>query len=357
MAIHFHPLTVTNIYKETPGCSIATFKVPDALKDTFAYAHGQSITLKTVIDGQEIRRSYSICSAPFENTLSVAVKNVAGGKFSNYVNTILQTGDTLEVLPPTGNFNTPVHAANKKNYLAIAAGSGITPVISIIKTVLAAEQQSTFTLVYGNQSRASIIFFEALANLKNKYLQRFTIIHILSREQTESPVNFGRINAVKLAELQKVIPYSKMDDTFICGPQQMLFCAKDFLTGLGIDKSKIHFELFNIPGSQQPAAPVAITATEGEKSAISIRLDGRTFNFDLAFNNESILDAALKHGADLPYACKGGVCCTCRAQLVQGEVKMDVNYALEKEELAKGFILTCQSHPLTSKVVIDFDTR
>lgn len=357
MAIHFHLLTVTNIYKETPGCSIATFNVPYALKDTFAYAHGQSITLKKVIDGQEVRRSYSICSAPFENTLSVAVKNVAGGKFSNYVNTILQAGDTLEVLPPTGNFNTPVHAANKKNYLAIAAGSGITPVISIIKTVLAAEQQSTFTLVYGNQSRASIIFFEALASLKNKYLQRLTIIHILSREQTESPVNFGRINAVKLAELQKVIPYSKMDDTFICGPQQMLFCAKDFLAGLGIDKSKIHFELFNIPGSQQPAAPVAITATEGEKSAISIRLDGRTFNFDLAFNNESILDAALKHGADLPYACKGGVCCTCRAQLVQGEVKMDVNYALEKEELAKGFILTCQSHPLTSRVVIDFDTR
>lgn len=358
MAIHFHPLTVAHIYKETPDCSIVTFGVPAALKDEFDFTQGQNITLKKIIDGQEVRRSYSICTAPFENRLSVAVKNVTGGKFSNYINMNLQVGDTIEVLPPTGNFNTPVSAANKKNYLAIAAGSGITPIISIIKTVLAIEQESTFTLVYGNQSRASIIFFEALAGLKNLYLQRFNIIHILSRENTEAPVNSGRIDADKLAGLQQVISYKKMDDTFICGPQQMLFCAKVFLEGLGIDKNKIHFELFITPGSQQTAvAPITVAVNEGEKSAISIQLDGRTFNFDLAFNSESILDAALKHGADLPYACKGGVCCTCRAQLIEGNIKMDVNYALGKEELAKGFILTCQSHPLTSKVVIDFDTR
>lgn len=358
MAAHFHPLTVKSVYKETSDCVIICFDIPQSLQEMFMYAHGQNITLKKNIDGEELRRSYSICSAPHENRLCVAVKRVEAGKFSTYVNAHLQQGDTIEVLPPTGRFNTPLNAGNKKHYLAFAAGSGITPIISIIKTSLATEPASSFTLVYGNRGRGSIIFFEELAGLKNKYIERFNFINILSREKTGASVNFGRINADKLGELQKMVDYKTMDEIFICGPQEMLFSLKQFLASQDVDEKKIHFELFNTPGSIQPVnSPSAIAENTGAISKVTIQLDGRSFDFDLAFNSESILDAALKQGADLPYACKGGVCCTCRARLTEGEVKMDANYALEAEELTKGFILTCQSHPLTEKVVIDFDSR
>ncbi len=358
MAVHFHPLTIKKVYKETPDCVIITFDIPGALKDLFQYAHGQNVTLKKNIDGEEIRRSYSICSAPFENRLSVAVKKAATGKFSTYANAHFKKGDIIDVLPPTGSFNTPLKTDNKKNYLAFAAGSGITPIISIIKTTLTTEPASSFTLVFGNRSRGSIIFFEELAGLKNNYVERFNFINILSREKTEAAINFGRINSKKLVELQKLVDFKSMDETFICGPEEMLFAVKEFLEKEGVDQKKIHFELFTTPDSKI-AGPAHSIPTEntGPKSKITIQLDGRSFDFDLAFNSESILDAALNQGADLPYACKGGVCSTCRAKLTEGEVKMDVNYALEAEELAKGFILTCQSHPLTEKVVIDFDSR
>ncbi|MEP7107809.1 MAG: 1,2-phenylacetyl-CoA epoxidase subunit PaaE [Ferruginibacter sp.] len=358
MAVHFHPLRVKNVHKETDDCVIITFDIPESLKVLFHYVHGQNITLKKNIDGEEIRRSYSICSAPFENKLSVAVKKVERGKFSTFANTRLQKGDILEVLPPTGKFNTPLKAGNEKNYLAFAVGSGITPIISIIKTTLDSEPSSGFTLVYGNRSRGSIIFIEELAGLKNKYPDRFNFINILSRENTEAPINFGRIDSEKLAELEKLVDYTLMDETFICGPQKMLFSVKSFLGERGVAPNKIHFELFNTPGSvpdeREQSTPAENRVT---KSKITIHSDGRRFDFWLAFNGESILDAALKQGVDLPYACKGGVCCTCRAQLIEGDVKMDVNYALEAEELARGSILTCQSHPLTAGVVVDFDSR
>lgn len=358
MAVHFHPLKVSRVFKETPDCVIITFEIPGSLKDLFKYAHGQNITLKKMIDGVEIRRSYSICSAPFENRLSVAVKNVGYGKFSTYANAHLQAGDLIDVLPPTGSFNTPLMTGNKKNYLAFAAGSGITPIISIIKTTLDTEPAGSFTLVYGNRSRGSIIFFEELAGLKNKYIERLNFINILSREKTEASINFGRIDSAKLTELQNLVDYKSMDEIFICGPQEMLFTVKEFLEKQEIDQRKIHFELFTTPGSNRSdSSPSPQVENAGTKSKITIKLDGRSVDFELAFNSESILDAALKQGADLPYACKGGVCCTCRAKLTEGKVKMDVNYALEGEELANGFILTCQSHPLTQKVVIDFDSR
>jgi len=358
MAVHFHPLAVKHLQKETADCVIITFEIPESQMALFQFDPGQNITIKKNIDGTEIRRSYSICAAPFENKLCVAVKKIEGGVFSSYANNQLMEGDVLDVMPPTGNFNTTLNSSNKKNYLAFAAGSGITPILSIIKTTLATEIESSFTLVYGNRFRSSILFFEALAGLKNKYTERFNLIHVLSREKSVSPVNFGRITTTKLIELQKVIDYKCMDETFICGPQEMLFDIKQFLEVKGVDQQNIHFELFTTPLNKEAVKlQSAGSGVETAKSKISIQLDGRIFNFELAFNGESILDAALAQGADLPYACKGGVCCTCRAVLTEGKVKMDANYALEKDELAKGFILTCQSHPLTATVAINFDSR
>jgi ring-1,2-phenylacetyl-CoA epoxidase subunit PaaE len=356
--IHFHKLTVKEVRKETAACVSIAFDVPEALAAGFAFEQGQNITLKTMIDGEEIRRSYSVCTAPFENELRVAVKKVEQGKFSTFANEQLKKGDVLEVLPPTGKFNTALSSSNKKNYLAIAAGSGITPIISIIKTTLHTEPQSSFTLVYGNRSRSSIIFFEELAGLKNKYPQRFTLINILSREKTDAAVNFGRINTDKLQALGKAVNYAAMDEVFICGPEELVFCTKDFLEQQGFDKTKIHFELFAAPGQKNAAAKTRTEAKDsGPKSRITVKVDERSFDFDLGFDSDSILDAAMKQGADLPFACKGGVCCTCKAKLMEGEVEMEVNYGLEHEEVEQGFILTCQARPITEKVVVDFDIK
>ncbi len=357
MAVHFHSLKVKNIKRETQDCVSIAFEVRPELQEQFQFIHGQNITIKAIIDGEELRRSYSICSAPFEKELKVAVKKVDGGKFSAYANEYLKAGDLLQVMPPTGKFNTILDTENKKQYLAFAAGSGITPIISIIKTILKTEPGSSFTLVYSNQSRSSIIFFEELEGLKNKYLQRFNFIHLLSREKTDAPINFGRISTEKLKALSSLLNYKNTDEFFICGPEEMIFCVKDFLVASGIETTKIHFELFTVPGQKSVAIQNKINIDSGLKSAISIKLDGRTIEFDLAFDSDCILDAALKQGADLPFACKGGVCATCRARLLEGEVSMKVNYALEPEEVAKGFILTCQSQPLTKKVLIDFDIK
>jgi ring-1,2-phenylacetyl-CoA epoxidase subunit PaaE len=359
MAVHFHKLKVKDVRQETPDCVSIAFIVPAAIKKDFEFEQGQNITVKKNIDGEEIRRSYSICSAPFEDELRVAVKKVDCGKFSLYANNSLKAGDELDVLPPTGKFNTVLKKENNKRYVAFVAGSGITPVISIIKTTLQTEPQSRFTLVFGNRGRSSIIFFEELEGLKNKYLDRFNFINILSRERTDAPINSGRIDAAKLSDLQKLIDYKNTDEFFICGPEEMIFCVKDFLEQRGIDKKKIHFELFTTPGqTKRSAVSREFTGKDNNStSKITVKLDGRSFDFDLGFNNDSILDAALKQGADLPFACKGGVCCTCKAKLISGEVEMDVNWGLEQEEVDEGFILTCQSHPKTETVVVDFDIK
>lgn len=360
MAVHFHPLKVKLVKKETPDCVSIAFDIPEALQKDFLFSQGQNITIKKDFDGEEVRRSYSICAAPFENELKVAVKKVDGGKFSCFANDDLQAGDILEILPPTGKFNTKLDVTNSKEYVAFVAGSGITPVISIIKTTLRTEPNSNFTLVFGNRSRGSIIFFEELEGLKNKYLRRFNFINVLSREKTDAPLNFGRIDEAKLADLSKLIKYEAVDEYFICGPEEMIFCVKDFLEKKQVDKKKIHFELFTTPGQKKPVAGSRQLAVgnEGPKSKITVKLDGRSFDFDLSLNSDaSILDAALQQGADLPFACKGGVCCTCKARLLEGEVEMDVNWGLEHEEIEQGFILTCQSHPTTEKVVVDFDIK
>ncbi|MGZ3880876.1 MAG: 1,2-phenylacetyl-CoA epoxidase subunit PaaE [Flavisolibacter sp.] len=357
--IHFHSLRVRKVEKETDDCVSIEFDVPEELKETFRFKQGQNLTIKKAFNGEEVRRNYSICTSPFENKLKMAVKKADGGLFSTWANEELKAGDYLEVLPPTGKFYTEVDPFQKKNYVAFAAGSGITPIISIIKTTLRTEPDSEFTLVYGNRTKNSIIFKEEIESLKDKFIDRFRVYHILSRELTEAEINNGRIDVAKLELLfNKVIDMQRCDEFFICGPEEMIFCIKGYLEARGVANNKIHFELFTVPGQAKTEARTeTMQMDEGPKARVSVKLDGIVFDFDLNYESESVLDAALKQGADLPYACKGGVCTTCKAKLVEGEVKMDVNWGLEPDEVAKGFILTCQSHPVTSKVVVDFDTR
>ncbi len=357
MAAHFHSLKIKEVKKETADCVSLLFDIPTSLKSEFIFTQGQNIVLRKTINGVDVRRNYSICSSPLENELRVAVKKVDDGLFSCYANEQLQAGDEIDVLTPTGKFYTSLNHKNKKNYLAFTAGSGITPIISIIKTTLAIEADSAFTLVYGNKNSRSIIFFEELEAIKNKYINRFTFINILSREKMESSINFGRIDETKLVALNKLIKYNEQDETFICGPEEMIFCIKDYLEKNGVDKSNIHFELFTT-ASKIKKEKTATTTASTAKSIISVKSDGRSFDIQIPFNSDNtILDAALEHGMDLPYACKGGMCCTCKAKLLEGEIEMDVNWGLEHDEIEQGFILTCQSHPKTEKVIIDFDIK
>ncbi len=358
MAAHFHLLKIKKVILETADSVSIIFEIPENIAPEFLYNEGQNITLKALVNGEELRRSYSLCTAPFENEIKVAVKSAFAGKFSRFAQT-LKAGDVLEVLPPVGKFN----ARLKKdfgNYLAIAAGSGITPVLSILKHTIHQQPHCSFTLIYGNKSRASIMFFEELEALKNKYMSRFNLVHILSREKTEASLNYGRINPEKLKELNPMVGFSKFDSVYICGPEEMIFSTVEFLEKTGLDKNKLHFELFTTPEQKQNGKTLAKTNVHDAtkpKSNITVKVDGRSFSFDLSTKGKSILEAALAQGADLPFACKGGVCSTCKAKLVSGKVNMDVNYALEPEEVEQGFILTCQSHPTTQNVVVDYDVK
>lgn len=347
---------------ETPECVSIALEVPRELEAEFKFIQGQNITVKRMIGGEEIRRSYSICSSPLDQELRVAVKKAEYGKFSTLAME-LQKGEILDVLPPTGAFYTLLDPANKKNYTAFAAGSGITPLLSIIKTTLATEPASRFTLIYGNRSRHSIIFREELEGLKNRYMDRFSLFHVLSREETDAPVNAGRIDAAKCRELNgKLLDIAGSDEFFLCGPQEMIFTVRDFLEKEGVPADNIHFELFTTPAAPGPLSREipgqrsgGVPASQEQTSEVMVKADGRNFSFTLAYSGESVLDAALGQGADLPYSCKGGVCSTCRARLLQGAVEMDANYALEKDELEAGYILTCQSHPRTPTVMISYD--
>lgn len=360
---HFHTLKVKEVRPETNDCVSVSFEIPDALQETFNFLPGQYLTLRTNIDGTEIRRSYSICAAPGDDELRVAVKKVDEGKFSGYVNGHLKAGDELDVMPPLGKF-TPRNAEKiAKKYLAFAAGSGITPIIGIMKSVLKHEPGSEFTLIYGNKNRGSIIFKESIEALKNKHMDRLRVYHIFTRETMDTPLFNGRINTEKAkAFCQTLVDAKSMDEIFICGPEDMILGLRDyFIEEQQIEAHKVHFELFSSP--DQPKS--VHKAWEDKKqqidptkvSQVTVKLDGAAFEMNLAYGGENILDAALQQGADLPYACKGGVCSTCKAKLISGEVDMEVNYALEPDELAANFILTCQSHPRTEKVVVDFDVK
>lgn len=354
----FESVIVKEVRRETADCVSIAFDIPTALENIFTYHQGQYITIKTSINGEEIRRSYSICSSPLDKELRIAVKKVPGGIFSTWANESLQKGASLELMPPMGKFFTELDVNAKRQYVAFASGSGITPILSIIKTTLLTEPSSQFTLVYGNRNRHSIIFKEALESLKNKFMGRFSIIYILSREKTDAAIHFGRIDEEKFQQLCKnIISPTTIDHYFLCGPEEMIFSVKKGLEDSGVDHQKIHFELFTTGASVKKTSNAQISTKQEIKSCITIKQDGITFEFELGFEGESILDAALKNGADLPFACKGGVCCTCKAKLIEGEVDMDVNYGLEQEEIEHGFVLTCQSHPRTENVFIDFDVK
>ena len=363
MATHFRTLKIEDVRRETAECVSVAFAVPADLRDEFRYSQGQNITLRVMMGGEEVRRSYSICSSPLEGELRVAIKKVSGGVFSTWANEVLAPGHELDVLPPSGRFFTELKPGNRKRYLAFAAGSGITPVISLIKTALAVEPGSSFTLVYGNRNRLSILFREELEALKNRYIERFSFYHILSREVMDIPLYQGRIDPRKCAELSgRLIDPGSADEVFLCGPEEMIFSVKDWLEGQGLERKKIHFELFHTldggAGSRRSFLPESSREEKQDRvSRVTVRLDGISHSFNLPFEGSSVLEAALMEGVDLPFACKGGVCSTCRAKLLEGKVEMDANYALEADELEAGFILTCQSHPRAEQVVVDFDSK
>ena len=357
MSTKFYPLKVKKINRETNDCISISFDVPQEYAEQFKYKQGQYLTFKTEIDGQEVRRSYSLCSSPLDNVWRVAIKQVPSGLFSSYAGKALKPGDTIEVMPPNGKFYRELGMDQAQNYMAFAAGSGITPILSIIETTLRTEPRSSFTLVYGNRNRNSIIFKEELEAFKNKFMDRFRLYHILSREKTDAILNHGRIDGKKCAYIfDKLVDRASIDAFFLCGPEEMIFDVRDYLVAQQTDIKKIHFELFTSAKKQvTQAISVASETNDAPMSRITVKLDGVESTFDLAYNGEAILDAALHEGADLPFACKGGVCCTCKAKLIEGEIYMEVNYGLEPEEVEAGYILTCQSHPKTPVVKVDFD--
>jgi ring-1,2-phenylacetyl-CoA epoxidase subunit PaaE len=359
--LKFYSLKVKDVRPETADCVSVSLEVPAELSDKFQFAPGQYLTFRQHFNDAEVRRSYSICTSPKDGELRVAIKKVEEGKFSTYAHGALKAGDVLDVMPPMGKFTPRQSDATHKEYVAFAAGSGITPIMSIMKTVLENEPNSNFTLVYGNRSKNSIIFREAIEALKNKYMLRLRIYHILSREYMDIPLFSCRIDGAKCAEFCKtLIDIKNTDEAFICGPEEMILSVRQQLIDLGMPTANVHIELFTSPDQPKASHEKWVSGHKNEggpKSKVSITLDGVTFNMEVGFNDESILDAALKNGADLPYACKGGVCCTCRAKVLEGEVEMEVNYALDQHEIQQGYVLTCQSHPRTERVVIDFDAR
>ncbi len=353
----FYPIQVSEVHKETKDCTAITFDIPEELQEIFSYKQGQHLTLKTLIEGDEIRRSYSLCSSPLENKWQVAVKRINGGIFSNFANDKLNAGDVLEIMPPVGNFFVEADPSNTKNYIVFAAGSGITPILSIIKTHLASEPNSTFKLFYLNRNVKSIIFKEEIEALRNTYFGRFEIFYFLTKEQRDIPLLNGRFTSEKIKELtSKVINVSEVDECFVCGPEEMIFLICDELVNAGLSKDKIHYELFFSGVTEEDKKKAAeVVEHKFEGTEVTIIDGGKEFHFAMDDDYDNILDGALAAGADLPFACKGGVCSTCKCKVLDGAVEMKKNYALEEDEVAKGLVLSCQAVPTTEKVVVDFD--
>jgi len=355
----FHTLKIKHIARETPDCVRLTLDVPTELREAFHFTQGQYLTFRRVHHGQELRRSYSLCSSPLDGEWQVAIKKVPEGRFSSLAVEGLRAGEELEVMPPAGHFYTALHPAQAKHYVAFAAGSGITPIFSIIKTVLLTEPGSRVTLVYGNRGRNSIILKEALEALKNKFLHRLSVYHVLSREQGEADLLFGRIDEQKARQfLEKVVPAHQLDECFICGPEDMVNGVRAALTGAGVAPEHIHFELFGSASAGQAGAArtkLPPAGADDKKSLVTLKLDGGARRLEMSYYGNTILDAALESGIDAPYSCKNGMCSTCLARVTAGRVEMDVNYSLSAAEVAKGYVLTCQARPVTEQVTVDFD--
>lgn len=355
MTPRFHPLKVAEIRQETPDAVSLRFDVPTELADDYRFVQGQHLTLKASLNGEEVRRSYSICAGVDDGELRVAIKKVPGGRFSNWANSQIQVGDLIEVMTPEGRFHTPLDASASRHYVAFAAGSGITPVLSLIKTTLKAEPDSRFTLIYSNRRQSSVMFGETLEDIKNRYLSRFVMYNLFSREEQEVDLFNGRLDQARVqAFLETLVPADTVDAAFICGPGQMIDEVEAGLLAAGLAPGQIHLERFGVP----EAGPAHhVEAGDAPHARLTIIADGLKREMDYRAEDRSILDVALAAGMDLPYSCKGGVCCTCRARVVEGRVRMDKNYTLEQPDIDAGFVLTCQAHPLTERVVISFDER
>ncbi len=356
--VRFYPLTVTDVRRETRD-SVVLSLAPQGEDDTaFDFVPGQYLTFRKTVEGEELRRSYSICTGRQDGCLRVGIKKVPGGLFSTWANDALAPGETLEAMAPMGSFHAPLDPGQARHHLFFAAGSGITPVLGLIKTTLAEETQSRVTLVYGNRSSSSIMFREELEDLKNLNLGRFTLLHVLSRESQEIDLFNGRIDGEKCRQLFRYwIDPKDVDLAFICGPQSMMTAVSEALREAGLEETQIKFELFASAQQRRPARQQEAErpAAEAERCRAEVQLDGLTRSFDMPKGEISVLDAAMAEGLDVPYACKGGVCSTCRAMLVEGEVDMDANFALEDYEVRRGYILTCQSYPATDRIVVDYD--
>jgi len=352
----FHKLSVASVEPETRDAVAITFAVPEALAEPFRFAAGQHLTLRADIEGQDVRRSYSICSGVEDGKLRIAVKRNPGGVFSAWANEMLKAGDALDVLPPLGHFNVPLAAGNRKHYAAFAAGSGITPLLSIVKTTLAAEPQSRFTLFYGNRASGTVMFKEELAALKDTYLTRFNLVHVLSREAQDIELLHGRIDRAKAdALLTHWLDLDHVDAVFVCGPDGMMQAVAEALKARDYPDAKVKIERFATSIPRHEHRPAKVAEPGHTECEVTVVLEGVTRTFALEKGKENILDAGLKAGIELPYSCKSGVCSTCRAKLTAGEVDMDVNFALEDYEVARGFVLTCQSYPVTHRVAVDYD--
>ena len=355
MTPRFHTLRIAEVRRETAEAVSLEFEVPHALAPEYAFVQGQHITLRTRIDGAEVRRSYSICAGVDDGRLRVAIKRVPGGRFSTWANTELRPGTTLDVLTPDGRFHTALDSNHLKHYAAFAAGAGITPILSLIKTTLAREPRSRFTLLYGNRRQSSVLFHEELEDLKDRYLSRFTLYNLFSREQQEIDLFNGGLDGAKFkAFADTLLPADTIDEAFVCGPGAMIDEIETALQACGLPRTHIHAERFGVPNivAEHHAEP-----GDPPQAIVTLILDGVRRELEFRRTDPSILDAALQAGFDLPFACKSGVCCTCRAKLLSGKVRMDKNYGLDPRDLAAGYVLTCQAHPLTDRVVVSYDDR
>ncbi len=350
----FHVLTVAEVKAETADSVSVSFAVKPEQRDLFRFRAGQYLTLKTVINGEEIRRSYSLCTSPKSGMLRVAIKRVENGIFSTWATQSLQKGDALEVMPPMGNFVFDPNPERRAHYVGFAAGSGITPILSLLTTVMESEPNSTFALYYGNRATGTILFKNALEDLKDQYLGRLEVHHVLSREDQGAESLKGRIDGERVKTFAARFPaLREAQAVYLCGPEPMIHEVSAALVEEGIAQSKIHFELFTASTPILPTQEKA-KSTPGVRTQATIILDHEETHFDMS-SKEFILDAALDAGADVPYACKGAVCCTCRAKVLEGEVEMAMNYSLTDQELADGYVLTCQAMPRSPKVVVSYD--
>lgn len=354
----FHDLTVRAIEPDTAEAVIVSFDVPPPLRETYAFTQGQYLTLRKTIDGEDLRRSYSICAGVDDGELRVGVRKVAGGRFSNWINESLKPGDSIAVMAPQGRFFVPLDTGARRHHVGIAGGSGITPILSIMKTVLAREPLSRFTLLYANRKLASTMFKEELEDLKNRYMTRLVLHHVFSDEPTDADLNHGLMNRDKLAQfLSGPVPAAGIAHAYICGPFQMNDEAEAALLAAGVPEDRVHIERFGVAPQAGGAVVHEAKPGDAEQAKVVIIRDGLKREIDFHKDQPSILDAASAAGLEVPFSCTSGVCGTCRAKLLEGQVRMERNFALDKAEVAGGFVLTCQAHPTTERVVLSFDER